>query len=361
VAEQSRAGRAERAEQVVVRACHRGLDVGRLREVVLTSLRAVMSVDAAFVATADPETLLFNGAYAETPLDTATAAFLDNEFGARDVNRFALLATSRRHVAWLDDTTGNDRFASPRYRDIMRPLGLGDELRAALVVDGRCWGYLCLHRQDGQLGFTVEEAAAIARLGPHLAAGLRQALLLQAPTTGNPAAPGVVLLAEDLSVIAVTAQAEYLLSLVANPSPRQLPLPVGVYTVATALTALERGILHDGAQPTTRIPTASGPWLSLHASRLRAQRGEGPIAVVVERAQAQATAPVLLSAHGLTTREADVARLVLRGLSTAAIADSLHISRNTVQDHLKAVFDKTGVHSRRDLVGRLLATTKPSP
>jgi GAF domain-containing protein len=145
----------------------------------------VMPVDAAFVATADPETLLFTGAYAETPLDTASAAFLDNEFGARDVNRFVLLATSGRHVAWLDDATGHDRFASPRYRDIMRPLGLGDELRAALVVDGRCWGYLCLHRQDGRLGFTVDEAATIARLGPHLAAGLRQALLLHAPTTGD--------------------------------------------------------------------------------------------------------------------------------------------------------------------------------
>jgi GAF domain-containing protein len=185
VAEQSRTGRAERAERALLRACHGGLDVSALRDAVLTSLRAVMPVDAAFVATADPETLLFTGAYAETPLDTASAAFLDNEFGARDVNRFVLLATSGRHVAWLDDATGHDRFASPRYRDIMRPLGLGDELRAALVVDGRCWGYLCLHRQDGRLGFTVDEAATIARLGPHLAAGLRQALLLHAPTTGD--------------------------------------------------------------------------------------------------------------------------------------------------------------------------------
>ena len=149
MAEESQAGRAERA---VVRACHRGLDAGSLREAVLTSLRAVMPVDAAFVATADPETLLFTGVYAEAPLDTATTTFLDNEFGAHDVNRFASLATSRRHVAWLDDATGNDRFASPRYRDIMRPLGLGDELRAALVVDRRCWGYLCLHRQDGRAG-----------------------------------------------------------------------------------------------------------------------------------------------------------------------------------------------------------------
>jgi len=60
-------------------------------------------------------------------------------------------------------------------------------------------------------------------------------------------------------------------------------------------------------------------------------------------------------------RESDVARLALRGLSTTAIADILHTSTKTVQDHLKAVFDKTAVHNRRDLVGRFLATAKPSP
>jgi DNA-binding CsgD family transcriptional regulator len=63
---------------------------------------------------------------------------------------------------------------------------------------------------------------------------------------------------------------------------------------------------------------------------------------------------LLLSAYGLSAREADVARLVLRGASTTAIVDALHISKHTVQDHLKAVFDKTGVRSRRDLVGRML-------
>ena len=132
---------------------------------------------------------------------------------------------------------------------------------------------------------------------------------------------------------------------------------MAVYTVATALTALERGILHENAQPTTRIPTAAGPWLSLHASRLRAQRGEGPIAVVVERAQAQATAPLLLSAHGLTVRESDVARLVLRGLSTTAIADTLHISANTVQDHLKAIFEMRASRARCGISSRALRGT----
>jgi hypothetical protein len=121
---------------------------------VLRSLRRAMPVDAAFFATADPDTLLLTGAHSEDPLGPAASAFLDNEFGGDDVNTFTALAAAPGHVASLDAATRRDRFSSPRYRDIMRPLGLGDELRAALVVGARCWGYLCLHREDGRLGFT---------------------------------------------------------------------------------------------------------------------------------------------------------------------------------------------------------------
>ena len=61
----------------------------------------------------------------------------------------------------------------------------------------------------------------------------------------------------------------------------------------------------------------------------------------------------MLRAYDLTDRETEVAQLVLRGLSTDELADLLSISVLTVQQHLKAVFEKTGVHSRRDLVAQI--------
>lgn len=327
-----------RTEREVVRLCHSGLDPSALRERLLRTLRRAMSIDAAFFATADPETLLFTSAYADEPLGSATARFLANEYGGDDHNQFAALATASTHVASLDDSTRRERFASPRYSEIMRPLGLGDELRAAFVAGVDCWGYLCLHREDAAAGFSRTEAALVARIGPHVAHGLRQGALL-GTVSGSTPPPGVLVLSERLELVATTSEASDLLSLL--PSPGGL-LPVAVYSVAAAL----RG----GRLPTARVRAADGGWLNVHASYLAPDR----IAVVVERATPHATAALLLSAYGLSGRERDIATQVIRGASTKAISAELHLSEYTVQDHLKAVFDKVGVRSRRDLVALLL-------
>lgn len=237
----------------------------------------------------------------------------------------------------------------------MSPLGLGDELRAALVAGSECWGYLCLHHADHPLGFSRSDAALIESVGPHMAHALRQAVLLHGPAaTVGAGDPGVALLADDLSLIAVTPEAAELLSSVGESRSGGLPLPIGVYTVAAALRAIEQGTAPPSTVPTTRVRARTGQWLSLHASRLHGPPGEQRITVVVKTAEPRATVPLMLSAYGLSLREAEIAKLVLRGTSTTAISNSLHISAHTVQDHLKAVFDKVGVRSRRDLVGRLL-------
>ena len=63
---------------------------------------------------------------------------------------------------------------------------------------------------------------------------------------------------------------------------------------------------------------------------------------------------LLLSAHGLTTAQSRVVAQVIRGHSTRQIVRELHISANTVQEHLTAAFDKLGVRSRRELVAAVL-------
>jgi HD-GYP domain-containing protein (c-di-GMP phosphodiesterase class II) len=50
--------------------------------------------------------------------------------------------------------------------------------------------------------------------------------------------------------------------------------------------------------------------------------------------------------NDLTDREVDVLRLTARGLSNKAIASALFVSPRTVQNHLAAVYDKTGRRTR---------------
>ncbi len=63
-----------------------------------------------------------------------------------------------------------------------------------------------------------------------------------------------------------------------------------------------------------------------------------------------------LRAYGLSPREEEIVCLLLRGLSNKEIASQCEITLETVKDHLKHIYQKTGVHQRMVLVTRLLGT-----
>jgi len=91
----------------------------------------------------------------------------------------------------------------------------------------------------------------------------------------------------------------------------------------------------------------------LHASWMNTQH-DGTIAVIIEQAAPADVAPMIMLAYGLTDRERTITALVCQGRSTRQIADTLHLTADTVQDHLKSVFDRTGVRSRGQLVATIL-------
>ena len=55
----------------------------------------------------------------------------------------------------------------------------------------------------------------------------------------------------------------------------------------------------------------------------------------------------------MTPREREIATLLAQGLTNPEIADALVLSPYTVQDHIKNLFEKTGVSSRQELVARI--------
>src|SRR5918994_7635043 len=351
---------AERVRQEIVRLSHAGMASRTFGIEAVRRLRKAIPTAVSFFATADPATLLFTSAVRDEVLAQATPQFLEREFLRDDPVKFAQLARRRSPVESLGMATKGELARSPRYHELLAPMDLGDELRAALMVGSKCWGFMCLHRERSSPNFTPAEAAYLAKLTPHLAEGLRTALLIGDARAAHPLpeGPGLVLLGDDLSLAAITPAAEgWLAEVAASDRPSSSELPGAVYAVAARLLTLERGRSYapPDLMPRIRLRTASGRWLVLHASRLRAQDPEGRIAVIFEEARPSEIAPLIVEAHGLTKREGEITRLVMRGLSTAEVSEELHITPNTVRDHFKAIFDKVGVRSRSELVAQVFA------
>ncbi len=345
----------ERAEQEIIRLCHSGLDSRSLRLAVFEKLQQVMPYEAFWCATIDPATMLFTGAVGGGIESQAVPALVNNEFLQADFNKFIALATSRQPVSTLQSAAQGELGSSRRYREILEPEGFGNEMRAVFRAGRAVWGAMCLHRLKRFEDFTPEHVALFAAIAPHLAAGLRSALLLNAvemaPATDG---PGLLLLADDLSVISSTLGAASLLDELCDWS-EELALPLSVHALVATLHAME-----CNRQPTAKIPqvrarTRAGRWLTMHASRLANGSVASQIAIIIELATPNDVAPLVLQAYGMTAREQEVATLVLKGRSTEAISTQLCISVLTVQQHLKAIFTKIGVRSRREMVAQVFA------
>jgi DNA-binding CsgD family transcriptional regulator len=342
----------------VLQACYRGGegDPAAVGHRVLPELRRVVAFDAAFMAVCDPDSLLPTAVFSDEPLAAAGPLFLDNEYGpVADVNRFVDLAWAADPVASLDRGTSGEWAASRRSKEIMSPLGMGDEARVVLRVDGSTWGYVCLHR-FGATTFDARELSALRTIGPHIAEAIRHAVATA--TIGHDrfddiGKHGLVVVAGD-QISALGGAAEHWLEELGYGAPAVgHPLPLPLLALVRRLDLLE--LSGPPAPPASvRLRTRGGRLVTVHATRLRDANDSGPVALTVVPTRGDEHASLLLAAYALTPAQRRVAELVLQGRTTRQIVRTLAISQHTVQDHLKAVFDKVGVRSRRDLVAALM-------
>jgi DNA-binding NarL/FixJ family response regulator len=187
-------------------------------------------------------------------------------------------------------------------------------------------------------------------------AALRAASARAALAAGDGAEVGVVVLDAAGRLTLANGAAERWL---ARPTaPGGLGHWLAVEVVASLLG---RSRAEDGAELTpvmALVDADRGGTYELHAEQVRGAAGDpGTLVLIAPRRAADRTDA--LQALGLAPREAAVALAVLRGQRTAAIAADLALSPYTVQDHVRHVCDKLGVHSRRELAALLLGTTRP--
>jgi DNA-binding CsgD family transcriptional regulator len=277
----------------------------------------------------------------------------NNEYAVEDVNKFKQLARAERKAATLAEATGGHPERSPRFRDLLTRAGLGPELRSAFVADGATWGALILVRQAGQPEFQTPEVDLLADASALFARAVRRGLIAEASTPDGeaPEAPGVIELDSSGALLRSSSSAEPLLAELSGGTVEAGLQSPSIHAIASATRA---AITPAGVRelPSAAVKTPSGTWLMLHGGLLGDVRSGG-VAVFIQRAHPTLVAPLMLKAYGLTTREQEVAQLVLRGATTAQVAQRLAISPYTVGDHMKAIFEKTGARTRGELSATL--------
>jgi DNA-binding CsgD family transcriptional regulator len=333
---------------------HRGFGVRDFSLSAARILRRAIPFDGVCVVTIDPATLLLTGHVIENGLpEEATPRLAEIEVAEPDFNKFTTLARESSPAATLSQATGGDLDRSLRHRELRRPHGLADELRAAFTSDSGTWGGIVLMRETGRAFFTPGDAKLVAWLSQNLAEGLRRAILHGAlPADDGEIDAGLLVLADDNSIEMANQSARLWLDELRERGAPEERLPFGIRTVADHARNIAAGRVNGSSVASARLRTRSGRWVLVRGSML----GDGPAAraaVMLEAAGSPELAPLIAEAYGLTARERAVTRLVAQGLPTEAIAGRLHLSPYTVQDHLKAIFDKVDVGSRGELVARL--------
>jgi DNA-binding CsgD family transcriptional regulator len=346
--------RARRARDQLTRLANGGLDWVSFASEVSDAIARVVSFDRSCWHTVDPGTVLFTGSVTRD-IACSGSWLAEYEYVIEDVNKWWFLARSGRNAGATSLATHGDLSRSASHRS-HASYGIGDELRASFVVDGTYWAAAGFLRDRDRPWFSEDDVRFLASLSGVIAAGFRRALLhaVATPETISAAeGPGVVVFDEHGAPESISPAAERWISeFVEEPRPAAPAESKMIQAVAARARALGTG--DDPLQFATRsrVQTQSGSWLLLYGTPLAGSTSKRT-AVIIQPASPNEVAPLVALAYGLTERECQITRLCMQGRSTKEMAAALNVSPYTIQDHLKSIFDKTGVRARNELVGQI--------
>lgn len=335
------------AREALGRLCRSDLDPQGYLHEVSALVRRVVPYDVSGWMTLDPDTLLSSGTLEGQKSPHLERALWDNELlQADEVHKLADLARRPSPVTALSELAASTAATSPRIQQILRPAGIGDGLRVMLRARGSTWGHAGIYRELGARDFDPDERAFLASLTDDITEGLRRSLSHRPEHGAAVLIPGVVAMDAKGRVVSATAEASRAMALMPGDATSTL--------YAVAIGAGRRN--HASA----RVRLVDGRWLLLQGGRMHGA-ANNPVHVTVSLVPAPRSelASLLLRLHALSTRQREVAELLMRGPRTDEIAGQLHISPHTLRDHIKAIFTKLGVQGRAELMA--LVSTYASP
>ena len=331
----------------VERICASASDARALRLALLDEFRRVIGFDAYAWLLTDPETWVGCAPLADVPCLPELPKLIRLKYLTK-VNRW----TTLDGPALLYAETGGELSRSLVWRELLAGYGIVDVASVVFADRFGCWGFLDLWRSGRFARFGPADLAFLAGMAEPVTAALRRCVAATFVT--RPAldprrlgGPVVLLLSPGLEVVGQTPETHEYLRVLVPPAEGDAPIPAGAYNVAAQLVAIEAEV--DRHPALARMHMSDGLWVTLRAARLGTD-----IAVSIEETAPAERVSVFTRAFGLSSREAELVGHLAVGSDTREVAARMVLSEHTVQQHLKSIFAKTSVRSRRALLARVL-------
>jgi DNA-binding CsgD family transcriptional regulator len=339
----------DRCRERIQRLSLSSLDCESIQREVVADLQRVIGFDRWCLPDADPDSLLPGLGIADHDYGPGLPRALELEYSGADFAAKHDLARRPRPASSLVTETSRDLARSPRWDEVLRPVGIGDLAAVACRDASGCWGWIEAYRDASERPFSEDDLDLLAAAGSSMAVALRRSVVgVHREGPEWPDRPGVLVLSRELTLVSRTEAADRWMATLpmADLFASWGILPAVIYPAAT--------LARDGrvASAHATLPRDDGSWMRIEAAPLEGDR-DGDIAVTIRAAAPSETFDVACRAHGLTARETAVVAALVAGADTREVARALHLSDWTVQDHLKSVFAKLDVHSRREALARL--------
>jgi DNA-binding CsgD family transcriptional regulator len=352
----------EQARRRIIDVASRGLAIDRLPDLIMRELQRAIPIDGYRLFGIDPATRLVNRVLAASANDGwARLEYLQTiylAFGPEVYSELSNVLKAGIPVAVFDEDQ-SICFGYPRsmlaamtpkehyrlFHEMSSPPGGG--IQVAFSAHGQVIAALQIYRREMRSAFRASDVAFLRVVAPIISDALSAALAreraMRASTEAGSGSSGVLVLGASGQVQYATPEGERWSDLLLSAEGAiDGPLPTAIWA---AIAKLRSGA-DVQAVGSIAVESPSG-LVRVEATAAR----DGDIAVVMTPMQPPAL-PEIPPGWLLTRQEREVVKLVLRGASNRSIGEALSISDNTVETHLRHIYEKLDVRGRGELLAR---------
>ncbi|MHB8111683.1 MAG: LuxR C-terminal-related transcriptional regulator [Syntrophorhabdaceae bacterium] len=253
------------------------------------------------------------------------------------------------------------------YNEFLKPQSIHSQIVFYLRSGDQLLGVIALFRPRTIPTFNKDDKKIARTLVPYLTAALGKTIALRDVSekeniiesiTSGTAYRGILILNESMEIVYINTKARRILSATQNTIPgwqRPISLPTILYTESLSfLKSVQSG---SGMQESRELQLSGTDGtmapVILRMKIIHLPGGRRSLLISTETDQDFPTCNQGLRDFGLTRRELEVISFVCQGLSNREIADKLHISEYTVENHLRSVYPKMKVRNRTALARRV--------